>query len=101
MTVTMRESWTDERLDDFRAEVNRRFDEVYRRFDEVDRQFEQVDRRFEQVDRRFEKLEGEIHQLHLDTKEGFERMYRVIITVGAGFIGTVIAAFAAMIATQS
>lgn len=24
----MRESWTDERLDDFRAEVNRRFDKV-------------------------------------------------------------------------
>jgi hypothetical protein len=24
----MRESWTDERLDDFRDEVNRRFDEV-------------------------------------------------------------------------
>jgi len=24
----MREAWTDERLDDFRAEVNRRFDRV-------------------------------------------------------------------------
>lgn len=24
----MRESWTDERLDDFRGEVNRRFDKV-------------------------------------------------------------------------
>lgn len=24
----MRESWTDERLDDFRSEVNRRFDKV-------------------------------------------------------------------------
>lgn len=25
---TMRQSWTDERLDDFREEVNRRFDKV-------------------------------------------------------------------------
>jgi hypothetical protein len=25
---TMRESWTDERLDDFRSDVNRRFDKV-------------------------------------------------------------------------
>lgn len=26
--LNMRESWTDERLDDFRDEVNRRFDKV-------------------------------------------------------------------------
>ncbi len=26
--LTMRESWTDERLDDFRDKVNRRFDKV-------------------------------------------------------------------------
>lgn len=26
--LNMRESWTDERLDDFREEVNRRFDKV-------------------------------------------------------------------------
>jgi hypothetical protein len=26
--LRMRESWTDERLDDFRGEVNRRFDKV-------------------------------------------------------------------------
>jgi hypothetical protein len=29
----MRESWTDERLDDFRAETARRFDEVERRME--------------------------------------------------------------------
>jgi predicted transcriptional regulator len=93
MTVTMRESWTDERLDDFRGEVNRRFDEVYRRFDEVDR-------RFEQVDRRFEKIEREIHDLRVEVKEGFERLYRLMLTMGAGLIGTLIAAFVTFIATQ-
>jgi predicted transcriptional regulator len=95
MVVMMpRESWTDERLDDFRAEVNRRFDEVYRRFDEVDR-------KFDEVDRRFEKIEGELHHLRVDMKEGFERLYRLMITLGAGALGTLIAAFATVIATQS
>jgi hypothetical protein len=97
---TMRESWTDERLDDFRAEVNRRFDGVDRRFDGVDR-------RFDAVDHRFDRVEGEIRDLRLDMKAGFERMddrferlYRLLITVGGAFIGTLIVAFAGLIATQ-
>lgn len=88
----MRQSWTDDRLDDFRAEVNHRFDEVYRRFDEVDR-------RFEDVDRRFERVEGQIHNLRVEMSAGFqriderfERLYRLIISVGAGFTGAVVLA---------
>jgi DNA anti-recombination protein RmuC len=80
----MRESWTDERLDDFRAEVNRRFDDVYRRFDEVDRKFDKVDQRFDRV-------EGEIRDFRIEVKEGFERMYRLMITLGGGFIAAAIA----------
>ncbi len=33
----MRESWTDERLDDFRDEVNRRFDKLEERFEATHR----------------------------------------------------------------
>jgi hypothetical protein len=33
----MRESWTDERLDDFRNEVNRRFDKLEERFESTHR----------------------------------------------------------------
>lgn len=40
MAVMPRESWTDERLDDFRGEVNRRFDETNRRIDETNRRME-------------------------------------------------------------
>ncbi|HEX8751993.1 MAG TPA: hypothetical protein VF731_01140 [Solirubrobacterales bacterium] len=79
MTVTMRESWTDERLDDFRSEVNRRFDEV---------------------DQRFDKVERELQDLRTDTKAGFERLYRLMLTLGAGALGTLIAASAGLIATQ-
>ena len=51
---------------DFRADMNRRFDEVDRRFEQVDRRFEQIDRRFESVERRFEgvdrRFEGADHR---------------------------------------
>lgn len=40
----VRESWTDERLDDFRGEVNRRFDEVDKRFDKLEERFESTHR---------------------------------------------------------
>jgi DNA anti-recombination protein RmuC len=52
----MRESWTDERLDDFRGEVNRRFDDVYRRFDKVDKRFDKVDDQFDRVHDRLDGL---------------------------------------------
>ncbi len=68
----MRQSWTDERLDDFRGEVGQRFDRV----------------------------ERELHDLRADTKAGFESMHRLIVTVGGGLIGTLIVASAGLIATQ-
>lgn len=49
----MRESWTDERLDDFRGEVNRRFDETRG----------EMNRRFDEVDRRFDELSGQVREL--------------------------------------
>ena len=50
----MRRSWTDERLDDFRGEVNRRFDEV---------------------DRRFDKVEGDMAVLRADIKSDFDLLH--------------------------
>lgn len=46
----MRESWTDERLDDFRDDVNRRFDEVYKRFDKVDHELGRINDRLDHPD---------------------------------------------------
>jgi hypothetical protein len=42
VVMTPRETWTDERLDEFKASVNQRFDGVDKRFDQVDRQFAEV-----------------------------------------------------------
>lgn len=61
----MRESWTDERLDDFRTDVNRQFDEVKggmnRRFDDVK---EDMNRPFGEVDKRFDKVDHELHRIN-------------------------------------
>lgn len=68
---TMRESWTDERLDD----LNERVSDGFRR----------VDRRFDRVDRRFDKMD-----------ERFDAMQRTMV----GSAGLVIAALIGLIATQ-
>jgi hypothetical protein len=47
----VRESWTDERLGDFRDEVNRRFDKVDHRFDKVDAELHRVNDRLDGLHR--------------------------------------------------
>jgi hypothetical protein len=71
----MRESWSDERLDDFRDEVNRRFDGVNRRFDKVDAELHRVN----------DRLDG---------------LHRTLLQIAGGTIATLIAGFAGVIATQ-
>jgi hypothetical protein len=71
----MRENGTDERLDDFRDEVNRRFDGV---------------------DRRFDKVDAELHRVN-DRLDG---LHRTLLQIAGGTIATLIAGFAGLIATQ-
>jgi len=86
----MDDGWTDERMDDFRDEVNRRFDGVDRRFDrfegQVDKRFDKfegdVDRRFCDVDRRFDEVLKELRRIN-DRLDG---MYRASFVAGGGVI---------------
>lgn len=90
----MRQSWTDDRLDDFRGEVNRRFDNVDRRFDEaaadVNRRFDKaaadVNRRFDEVDKRLDKLD-----------DRFAEFQRTILATGGGIIATLVAGILSLI----
>lgn len=50
---TMRESWTDERLDEFGKRIDERFDRVDERIKDLDGQ---VKEGFEQVDKRLDRL---------------------------------------------
>jgi len=63
---TVRETWTDQRLDDFAAHTDRRFDQVDRRFDQVDREIHELrsemNARFETMETRFDGLQRTMFQ---------------------------------------
>jgi hypothetical protein len=89
----VRESWTDQRLDDFAKHVDHRFDTVDRRFEEVDRRFEEVDKRFDKVDREFERINDRLDGMH-----------RSMMQFGAAMLGSTVAGFlvlATLIVTQT
>jgi hypothetical protein len=71
----MGEKWTDERLDDFRGEVSRRFDEV---------------------DKRFDKVEAEIGGLRSEMNIRFDGLQRTMIFACV----TIVAALLGILATQ-
>jgi archaellum component FlaC len=89
---SVRENWTDERLDKFGDEVNHRFDSVDLRFDVVDQRFDAADQRFggidqrlESIDHRFDRVEdqiqgirGELHAQSVEMKQGFEAVSRSV-----------------------
>lgn len=76
---TMRESWTDARLDDFAAHTDKRFDAVDRRFDSLERRMEDG----------FKALNGR-----------FDALNRTLLQIGGGIIATLIAGFFGVIITQ-
>jgi hypothetical protein len=73
----VRESWTDERLDDFRGEVNRRFDSVDRRFDKVDTELARVNDRLDGLHR---LLIFTVLSLMSATFAGYAAMIALIVT---------------------
>jgi hypothetical protein len=89
----MKNSWTDDRLDDFAKHVDKRFDEVDRRFDEVDRRFGEFNGRLNRFEDRMEagldRINGRIDQLH-----------RAIWILGSGALVTFVVGFAGVIATR-
>jgi len=72
----MRESWTDARLDDFRAEVDRRFDKV---------------------EGEIRELRGEVNELRGEVKRGFETINRSMINGVLALSASFVAGFAALV----
>jgi DNA anti-recombination protein RmuC len=96
--------WTDERMDDFAAHTDQRFDAVDQRFDAVDRRFDEVDRRldklerrvedgFDRVDRRFEQIDAHFQSLH-------QTIHRTVLQLGVSLVVTIGIGFAGIITTQ-
>ncbi len=55
----MKESWTDERLDDLNAKVDRGFEKVDAHFTEME---QRLDQRFDRIERHFEGIDQRIFQ---------------------------------------
>lgn len=92
----MRQSWTDERLDDFRAETARRFDEVDRRFDKVDERFDKVDARFDRMEAKFEKIDERFERLDVR----LEALARTMLQFGVGSMIVFVLGFASLFLAQ-
>jgi hypothetical protein len=87
-----RNTWTDDRLDDFRRDVDQRFDDFRR---SVDNRFDTVDKRFDEMNHRmdagFARVDGDIKEL----SGKFDAQQRVLIQIG----WTMVAALLTMLAS--
>lgn len=88
--IMYRMTWTDERMDDFAAHTDRRFDAVDRRFDAVDKRLDSLERR---MDDGFNRVNSRIDDLH-------HTIHRTLVQLGAGMIATFAVGFAGIIVTQ-
>lgn len=83
MESMSRATWTDERLDGFAHNVDRRFDEV--------------DRRFDGIDRRLDRVESELREL----RTHMMLLQRTMLLFGGGTIFTVVFGFLGIILTRA
>jgi hypothetical protein len=108
----MRQSWSDDRLDDLNHRVDAGFARVDQRFTQMearmDTRFAQMDERMDARFARFEaKLDATAHELRMqvqgDTHQlnsRFDAMQQTMIRIGGGLIGVLVASSAGLIATQ-
>jgi predicted nuclease with TOPRIM domain len=100
MAVTMRDRWTDERLDDLNGKVDggfrrmdERFDKVDERFDRVDERFDRLeaklDRRFELMDQRFDTVNQRFDTVMLSLLQGGIALAAAMLV---GFVALAVAA---------
>jgi hypothetical protein len=94
VTVMVRETWTDERLDDLKGEMNVRFDQVDQRFDRVEAEIKGGRGELKgEIKELGHEIKGEIKELRDDIKSmqrlmihGFIGVCTLMLT-GFGFIG--------------
>lgn len=91
MAVMARETWTDERLDDFRAETKAEFQRL--RAD--------MDKGFGEVKGEIREVKGEVAALSKEMNARFDSMQRTLIVCFAGLAGSIAASvIGALLVTQ-
>jgi hypothetical protein len=86
----MRQSWSDDRLDD----LNKRVDDGFAR---VDAQFARLDAK---IDATAAELRQEMKMGFDQINARFDAMQQTMMRIGAGLIGVLVASSAGLIATQ-
>jgi CII-binding regulator of phage lambda lysogenization HflD len=64
MHVMARESWTDERLDEFGRRMDERFDRVDERFETARQDMKQVGARLDRVEDKMERVDSRLHSMN-------------------------------------
>jgi archaellum component FlaC len=101
MTVMApRETWTDERLDDFRTETRREFSavraEMRTGFDQVDKRFDRMDAKFDKIEAKFEKVDEKFDGI----TERLESLQRTLIITLGMFGSGLLVTLAGLVVTQ-
>jgi tetrahydromethanopterin S-methyltransferase subunit G len=114
MQTMVRESWTDERLDDLNEKVTTGFEKVDQRFKEVDQRFDrlearvltreeaegrfqQVDRRFAEVNERLDRVDARFEAMQGMMERRFDSLQYSILYSVVGMFAAVMAGFVALI----
>lgn len=105
----LRESWTDDRLDDLRAEMRDGFKGVDERFDRVDRDVGRVRAELRaEMYHGFSRADAEFRQLRSEMKAGFDRvddkfesLQRTLIWFSGSLVVSLISLLGAFMLTQA
>jgi chromosome segregation ATPase len=95
----MRQSWSDDRLDDLNGRVDAGFARVDAQFARVDTQFARVDEKLERLDAKIDsKVDGSTAELRREMRDGFDRINQrldrlmlTLIVVALGLAGSLLA----------
>ncbi len=109
MQTMVRESWTDERLNEFGKRMDERFDRVDERFAQVEdrigeveakveKRLKEVDARFDKLDARFDKVDARFESLQREMNLRFEGIHRSLVHAVFGICGVMVTGFVGVIA---
>jgi hypothetical protein len=77
MVPKPRESWTDDRLDDLKENMDRRFTSLE----------ENMNQRFDAADERVARLDGDVRELRRMMFQGFIAQTTITVSCFVGFVG--------------
>jgi flagellar capping protein FliD len=93
----MRESWTDQRLDEFAADTGRRFDGIDRRLGKIEGRLDGVDTRLDMMEQSmsegFSRLDADMRELRTQAA-AFQRTFLQVsggafVTFVVGLVGVI------------